>query len=81
MNEVKAILLGMATTQQTLYVAIDSMMSEIVALRETVRGLDPTFSDVMEQRRTLAVADGIEAREAMHASLDMCIQLISRLPD
>jgi len=81
MSNRKVILQGMAIQQRTFYVAIDSMMSEIVALRETVRGLDPTFSEVMERRRKEAFADGTATREAMHLALDMTLKLISQIPD
>jgi hypothetical protein len=46
----KDALLAMAEGQKTHYIMIASMMTEIVALRETVRGLDTTFSEVMEHK-------------------------------
>lgn len=44
-------LLSMASNSRMLYVALTSALNEVAALRETVRGLDPTFADVMEERR------------------------------
>jgi len=30
---------------------IATVLAELTALRETVRGLDPTFADILEQKR------------------------------
>jgi hypothetical protein len=47
------------------YIMLTSILAELDALRETVRGLDPTFADVLEQKRqesaerTAAVAQAV----------------------
>jgi hypothetical protein len=49
------------------YIMLTSILAELDALRETVRGLDPTFADVLEQKRqesaerTAAVAQAVIA--------------------
>jgi hypothetical protein len=44
-------LISLADLCKTQYAMLSVMMDEVAALRETVRGLDPTFSDVLEQKR------------------------------
>jgi hypothetical protein len=44
-------LLSLIADQKSQYVVIASLMAELHALRETVRGLDPTFAEVLEQKR------------------------------
>ncbi len=52
-NEValKDALLALAQQSKTHYIAFSSVLNEVAALRETVRGLDPTFSEVLETKR------------------------------
>jgi len=33
------------------YLMISSLGAEVIALRETIRGLDPTFAEVLAQKR------------------------------
>jgi hypothetical protein len=49
---------------------LSSVLAELEALRETVRGLDPTFGDVLEQKRKEAVALNAEVVRAMTATYD-----------
>jgi hypothetical protein len=44
-------LLSIVTDARTKYIMLSSTLNKLAALRETVRGLDPTFRDVMEQKR------------------------------
>jgi ribosomal protein L16 Arg81 hydroxylase len=44
-------LLALAEQNKLEYVMLSTMLDELAALRETVRGLDPTFSEVLEQKR------------------------------
>lgn len=41
-------LLALVTQGRASYVMLSALMNELASLRETVRGLDPTFGDVME---------------------------------
>jgi hypothetical protein len=41
----------LAEQLKTQYVMLSVTLDEVAALRETVRGLDPTFSEVLEQKR------------------------------
>ncbi len=44
-------LLAFATENRSSYVMMSSLLNELAALRETVRALDPTFAEVLEQKR------------------------------
>jgi hypothetical protein len=77
--DVKDALLAMAVGQKTHYVMIASMLAEIVALRETVRGLDPTFSEVMEHKRALEFEENRAVRLSTIASLDLIIERLKAL--
>jgi hypothetical protein len=72
-------LLAIAETQKTHEIMIQSMIAEIVALRETVRGLDPTFSDVMEHKRALEFEENRATRLSTISALDLIIQRLSAL--
>lgn len=48
------------------YIMLSSILAELDALRETVRGLDPTFADVLEQKRQESAArTGLIAQTAI----------------
>ena len=62
-NALRDALLALATDARSSYVMIASMLRELAALRETVRGLDPTFVDILERERQQAVRnDDAEVR-------------------
>ena len=44
-------LLAFNLDAKSQYVMLSAIFAELVALRETVRSLDPTFADVMEATR------------------------------
>jgi hypothetical protein len=44
-------LLSLLTWRRTQYLVFSAALNELASLRETVRGLDPTFADVIEQKR------------------------------
>jgi outer membrane protein TolC len=50
-NALRDVLLALLEQQKNQYVFYSAALSELAALRETVKGLDPTFSDVIEQKR------------------------------
>jgi hypothetical protein len=60
-------LLSSIEESKNLYVMLSSVLAELDALRETVRGLDPTFGDVMEQKRKESLA---RSAEVVQASVD-----------
>jgi hypothetical protein len=68
----KDTLLALAKQNKANYEAISLLTDEIVALRETVRHLDPTFDDVLgEQRRKHS---GAEIRSAAIGLIDAIIR-------
>ncbi len=54
-NALRDVLLALVTDLRSQYVVTSSIMVEVEALRETVRGLDPTFADVLDQKRKAAL--------------------------
>ena len=44
-------LIALAEQEKSNYIMISTLLAEVSALRETVRGLDPTFADVLRQKR------------------------------
>jgi hypothetical protein len=71
-------LLSLAQMNKQLYQLLFSSMNELASVRETVRGLDPTFADVLEQRRE-EHAD--RTREVYARSIALCETLIEGLKD
>lgn len=69
----KEILVALAENAKTHYVVIDSLRAEIEALRETVRSLDPTFSDVIAHRRKVVFEENSEVRTALITAHDAII--------
>jgi len=72
----KDALLTLAKQNETQYRMLSGMLNELVALRETVRGLDPTFSDVLEGKRKRSQED---TKEVVTATLGLLNQIIARL--
>lgn len=62
------VLLSSFEESKNLYIMLSSVFAELQALRETVRGLDPTFADVMEQRRIEGVAQNDDVVRATIAA-------------
>ena len=52
------------------YIMLSSILAELDALRETVRGLDPTFGDVMEQKRRESAEKNAAIVQAVIAGYD-----------
>jgi hypothetical protein len=75
--QTKDAILAVLTGQKGHYIAIASMTAEIVALRETVRGLDPTFSDVMEVKRLQAFQEDDAVRTSILGSYDELIRRVT----
>jgi len=50
-NALRDALVALATQCKTQQDLLSHVMDEVAALRETVRGLDPTFSDVLDVQR------------------------------
>lgn len=77
-SALKNTLIYLAEDAKTNYTMIASLVNEIAALRETVKGLDPTFSDVLEVKRDESQD---RADEKIRASLAAYDSLIQRLKD
>lgn len=70
------VLTGLLMETRSAFVMSASILNELTALRETVRGLDPTFADVIEQKRNEAEARGAVEVVGVLARTD---ELIERL--
>ena len=81
---IRGVMINEAKLRQTLIILADSVkkqhdalwaaMDEILALRQTVRGLDPTFDDVFRQRK--ADLSSAEFRAEMSKLYDDLIHIL-----
>jgi hypothetical protein len=69
-------LLSLAEQHKTNYVVLSAVLNEVAALRETVRGLDPTFTEVLEDRR---IKSQEESRELTGMQIALFDEIIRRL--
>lgn len=77
-DSLRASLINLAKMNRSLYELVFSTMNELSSVRETVRGLDPTFADVLEQRRQ---DHAKRTREVFAQSYALCDHLIQKLED
>jgi hypothetical protein len=75
-SALKDALLALAEQNKVQYAMISLVLDEVAALRETVRGLDPTFSEVLEQKRK--ESSTAQERVAVLRSMN---EIIQRLKD
>ncbi len=73
-NALRDALLALATDGRSNYVMISSVLNELTALRETVRGLDPTFADILERKRQESVQGDAEVVKTVIAQYDEIIR-------
>jgi hypothetical protein len=77
-NALRDALLALATDGRSNYVMISSVLNELAAIREIVRGLDPTFAHILDQKRQEAGQSDAESASAVIARYD---EIIRRLYD
>ena len=77
-NALRDALLALATDGRSNYVMISSALNELAAVREIVRGLDPTSTDALDQKRQEAAQSDAESARAVIARYD---EIIRRLYD
>ena len=77
-NALRDALLSLATDGRSNYVMISSVLNELAAIREIVRGLDPTFAHILDQKRQEAGQSDAESASAVIARYD---EIIRRLYD
>jgi hypothetical protein len=75
-SALKDTLIAFATQNRTSFITISTLLNEVAALRETVRGLDPTFGDVMGNRRAILEETGAETVRDAIAGYDEIIRLL-----
>lgn len=75
----KFVLLEIAERQKAQYEALASIRMEVVALREAVRSLDPTFDQIVEHKRGFAMGVDAITRSPKLAELDAVIQKVIEL--
>lgn len=76
-SELRAALLAFNQDAKTQYIMLSSILAELDALRETVRGLDPTFGDVMEQKRRESAEKNAAIVQTVIAGYDAKSQLLN----
>ena len=67
-------LIGITNHCRSLYEHVSLLLEEVAALRDTVRGLDPTFDDVFAMRK-----NDISAAEIRKSGLRQYDQIIEQL--
>lgn len=67
-------LAALANQNKSQYIMLSTMLAELTALRETVRGLDPTFSEILEDRRRKAAAENTAIAAAIIQQYDVILQ-------
>lgn len=77
-SALKDTLLALAEQHKSHYIMMTAILNELAALRETVRGLDPTFGDVMEARRLQASQINAQIEKDVIAGYDEIIQKLMR---
>jgi hypothetical protein len=73
-NALRDALLALATDGRSNYVMISSVSNELAAIREIVRGLDPTSADILDQKRQEAAESDSESVRAVIARYDEIIR-------
>jgi len=72
----REVLVRLAEESKANHLLVSAMVSELAALREAVRGLDPTFSEVMtEKRREESVTGSPVEHDWLHWHDDMIQKL------
>ena len=59
---------------RSAFIMTNAVLNELTALRETVRGLDPTFADVIEQKRNEAEVRAAAEVARVLAGIDAMIE-------
>jgi hypothetical protein len=67
---------ALAQQSRMLYELLSAVLNEVAALRDTVQGLDPTFSDVMEQKR---IESALKQAQFVKLQLALFDQIIEQL--
>jgi hypothetical protein len=75
----KALFRFLLEWQKTHYLGLAAMTAELSALRETVRSLDPTFSEIMEQRRIQELESTSEAKQQIVDDFDRMFRVLDGL--
>ncbi len=73
-SALKEVLIALFEDSRTNFIMAASLTNEIAALREAVRGLDPTFREVLEAKRNESEARGEEHIRNAIAEYDARIQ-------
>jgi hypothetical protein len=58
-TQLKSALTALVMENRSAFVMSSDILAELTALRETVRALDPTFAEVLEQKRKEAEARAV----------------------
>jgi hypothetical protein len=73
-SNLRDVLTALTMETRSAFVMSNEILNELTALRETVRGLDPTFADVIEQKRKEAEARGAGEVAGVLARIDTMIE-------
>ena len=73
-SNLRDVLTGFAMENRSAFIMTNAVLNELTALRETVRGLDPTFADVIEQKRNEAEVRAAAEVARVLAGIDAMIE-------
>ncbi|HTC61522.1 MAG TPA: hypothetical protein VK709_01655 [Candidatus Saccharimonadales bacterium] len=72
-------LILVATELKKQYLMLSAILNELAAVRESVRGLDPTFSDVLAERQRRIAVEPDKSVSAQVKILDGLIDRATRV--
>lgn len=75
-NALRDALMALILSSKSNYIMISAVLAELRAVRDTVSGLDPTFADVLEQKRIEAEEAADSVVKSVLASFDEIFQRV-----
>ena len=73
-NALRDVLVNLAEINRNQYVLLVDLGCEIAALKQTIRALDPTFSETFERRKKEATQATTQSKDSSLARFDRLIQ-------
>jgi hypothetical protein len=73
-NALREVLVNLAETNRNLYVLLVDLGCEVAAMKETIRALDPTFSETFDRRIKEAAQAVAQRKDSSLARFDGLIQ-------
>jgi hypothetical protein len=75
-TEQREVLLELLVLAKKTFEMAQNALNEVAAVREAVRGLDPTFTDVLTQKRTIYRGTSLTTLDEMTAQFESIFQRV-----